>query len=771
MQRKIIFVLGILLIAFANLSSADFGYSNPNLPKLEAPTPTVIAFENNTGSVENSTYAEIWITAEGLMDDVSDIEHNWLSNLAWSVAGHIIDTNLDMNSFNIYEIDKTYFSGTDFISSDDNDHIDIHSDNIDLHGNLFTIWNITMNADNRRFNFGTQRDAEFYYNGSDVIFNPKVVGDGEFIVEGTVRADEYCITDDGCFNLSAINESSSIYYSDEVWIIKNTTNAFNFNESKLATIYYNATQSHIIAGTINAGTLVDTQHQDGKYDGRTFNFTEVAGSPGLDLRMNFTNIESFNQGVIIYKTSSLAGAYPLIQLWNYDKSAWENYPPIAESPIESGVHVFKTITQPVFDSTDHVGVAAGYEGVVQMRIYKASNGNINNHYYVDWIAISKGYGTPSAGGDPYGLKRDGSTSLTGNWNYGGFSINGSGNFTTTDSVIGSKFCNATTCFSLSQMDASNKVSKTGDNMTGNLNMTQHDIVGVDDLVADKITSNIWSTTLAHYIYSPDHTNFGAWTRENDDGGNGAVILANTGGLKLSSLNMTGVIRTDSQILFKWSEAIIGSLDGIIRLSDSDGSYLDFSSVGTQSKIDSSLDVINFTDDDLITTGDLSVPTINENTAQDLKLYETLSVDNGANGQALYVYRNALEGKDYIKYYINQYRVATMESAGGLQTKSTGSYLQWQASSYLRFLSGSDAWFDISSAFRIRDHDDSDTDRFVVQTATGNVWAKGSFDAGGYVNASSYKVNNVAGITGNYSVGDCWINYDGGIATGTNCTAY
>ena len=51
---------------------------------------------------------------------------------------------------------------------------------------------------------------------------------------------------------------------------------------------------------------------------------------------------------------------------------------------------FTIITQPVFDSENHLS-----GGVVQMRLYKAGNGNTNNHYYIDWVAIVDGLGTPS----------------------------------------------------------------------------------------------------------------------------------------------------------------------------------------------------------------------------------------------------------------------------------------------------------------------------------------------------------------------------------------
>jgi len=178
----------------------------------------------------------------------------------------------------------------------------------------------------------------------------------------------------------------------------------DFNSSKLTTIYYNATQSLAVAGTIDGGTLADTNHQDGKYDGRTFNFSEVSATPGLDLRINFTGITSFNQGVMRYKTASgLAGDYPIIQMWNYDTNAWEDYPPVAQST------TFATITQPVFDSSDHIS-----GGVAQMRIYKATKGNTGNKYYVDWIAISQGFGTPSGEEvDPYSWHRDGNINATG----------------------------------------------------------------------------------------------------------------------------------------------------------------------------------------------------------------------------------------------------------------------------------------------------------------------------------------------------------------------
>lgn len=209
------------------------------------------------------------------------------------------------------------------------------------------------------------------------------------------------------------------------WTVGDDYNSFDgniltFNTTKLSTVYYNANSSNLIAGTVNGGTIVDTQHPDGSYDSVTFNFTEASGSPGLDLRLNFTSIEDFSRGVIRYKTSTLAGSYSIIQVWNYDDSVWEDYPPLAQSL------TFATITQPVFDSSEHL-----QDGIVQMRLYKASNGNTNNHYYVDWVSISKGYGVPSGEEiDPYSWHRastgeTGNFTTTGNVTAGYFFGNGS----------------------------------------------------------------------------------------------------------------------------------------------------------------------------------------------------------------------------------------------------------------------------------------------------------------------------------------------------------
>ena len=274
-------------------------------------------------------------------------------------------------------------------------------------------------------NFGFDNSNKFGFNNIDSGESVEYGGNYSINVNNSQFLQGYTPTTlrdwmQGLFNAiySPIAEPLSLHLNQDNWNgdewITYTEPNFIFNESKLSTTYYNATQSESIVGTIDGGSLEDTQHQDGKYDGNTFNFSEKAGSPGLDLRINFTGIDSFNQGVMRYKTSSLSGLYPIIQMWNYDDGVWEDYPSVSESKS------FATIEQPVFDYSDHV-----QDGVAQMRIYKASNGNTNNHYYIDWIAIAKGYGTPAGEEvDPYSWHRN--------------SVD-SGNFNTTGNVTADNF--------------------------------------------------------------------------------------------------------------------------------------------------------------------------------------------------------------------------------------------------------------------------------------------------------------------------------------------
>lgn len=56
---------------------------------------------------------------------------------------------------------------------------------------------------------------------------------------------------------------------------------------------------------------------------------------------------------------------------------------------------------------------------------------------------------------------------------------------------------------------------------------------------------------------------------------------------------------------------------------------------------------------------------------------------------------------------------------------------------------------------------------ITHTMTGDVDVGSNLTIGG----NQITINSLPGITGNYTNGNCWTSYTGGLATGTNCTAY
>jgi len=172
-------IVFILIISFSIYSVEAFTWNRP----------TIIAATLNVNHSETSNSTDFWDN----LNDPTDINHALLDNLEWSVAGHTMDANLDMNDFNIVEIDKAYFGAGAFISSDDSDHIDFHADSMDFHGNISTIWNIILTdsdggAHNNNLMFGGQHDAWIYYNASDLIIDPDVVGTVDVVILGDLRS-------------------------------------------------------------------------------------------------------------------------------------------------------------------------------------------------------------------------------------------------------------------------------------------------------------------------------------------------------------------------------------------------------------------------------------------------------------------------------------------------------------------------------------------------------------------------------------------------------
>ena len=116
-------VLVLLLIIPSVFAATEFGYNNLNKPTL---SKTVV------------NYTEVNVNKSLYWNDLStpaDIDHNLLNNLAWSVAGHIIDTAFLPDTTLIYDIGSGALRWGDLYVSDISAD-DISAYDIDLLGEI-----------------------------------------------------------------------------------------------------------------------------------------------------------------------------------------------------------------------------------------------------------------------------------------------------------------------------------------------------------------------------------------------------------------------------------------------------------------------------------------------------------------------------------------------------------------------------------------------------------------------------------------------------------
>jgi hypothetical protein len=277
------------------------------------------------------------------------------------------------------------------------------------------------------------------------------------------------------FNETKLNETIDLegnragfnktYYADEDWINKNSSNGFEFNESKLATVFYDASLISVITGT-EAGLLEDIQ----SYNNTGFNISEV--SSDFELRVNFTDVDDFNVIVLRYRGQEEDVAHTAnVQLWDYDSSSWESYGAL---PVGQVYHI---IEFGVFDAEEHIE-----DGTVQLRVFQDEGAPPKTHLHeFDWVTISKGFGTPLGEEvDPYAIHRDGSIPLMANWNAGDYNITAQ-TFITNNSI-----CNLTSCFTLQELNS------TSGSIEG---YAKNTTVEIQSLVNNSINLSRWAVDL------------------------------------------------------------------------------------------------------------------------------------------------------------------------------------------------------------------------------------------------------------------------------------
>ena len=174
------------------------------------------------------------------------------------------------------------------------------------------------------------------------------------------------------FDLGDVNDSAS-----DLDIMQYNSTSGMWHPISLEPTFFNASAIEVVTGT-GSGDLADIQ----TYNLITYNVTEA--NSDYDLRVNFTEIEGFSTIIVRHKTGEAGTHIASIQIWDYEDSVWEGYGYLTES-ITSEI---KTLG--VYDDTDHI-----QDGVVQVRFFQEDVGNAGHIHQFDWVALSKGFGTPS----------------------------------------------------------------------------------------------------------------------------------------------------------------------------------------------------------------------------------------------------------------------------------------------------------------------------------------------------------------------------------------
>jgi len=83
--------------------------------------------------------------------------------------------------------------------------------------------------------------------------------------------------------------------------------------------FFNASSISVIVGTLNDGNLASTYFVDGDW----YNVSEVTGPPGLDIRVNFTDVGVGCGCFEFYQTYLGHSQHEIeVQIWNFTSTSW-----------------------------------------------------------------------------------------------------------------------------------------------------------------------------------------------------------------------------------------------------------------------------------------------------------------------------------------------------------------------------------------------------------------------------------------------------------------
>lgn len=170
------------------------------------------------------------------------------------------------------------------------------------------------------------------------------------------------------------------------------TNCYPFNDSVLVLlaeeqIIYNATSISTEVGTLDGGNISSIQEFG---EGATYNITEVTGTPGFLININFTNVVNFNTVAIRGMYNGGSGHTVDIEIFRLSTQTWDDFGDITDQP-DFGVTSFS-----VFIGSNFINTSIG-NGTVMLRLNHDDPGSPAHSYLLDYIALGQITGLVSGG--------------------------------------------------------------------------------------------------------------------------------------------------------------------------------------------------------------------------------------------------------------------------------------------------------------------------------------------------------------------------------------
>lgn len=168
------------------------------------------------------------------------------------------------------------------------------------------------------------------------------------------------------------------------------------------------------AGTQTGGDIDSMRVPE---DGLSWNVTEAGGGvPVLRIKVNFTNITTFDSVIGRVYYSGGQGHEVQLEIWRFDTEVWENYIEFTD------MTDFVNFYVPVFDPIDHINTTTSD---VWLRFDHAQNGIPSHEFRVDYVAIIDGFtaltvsdhdalgGRDNKSNHPWAMPTDGSRNFNG----------------------------------------------------------------------------------------------------------------------------------------------------------------------------------------------------------------------------------------------------------------------------------------------------------------------------------------------------------------------